>query len=72
MAERHRDALAAAGADGTATFILGGQVAGEPADILLLYDIGLCRHDALDVEPFRVEADSRCSRGWRRSGSGTS
>jgi putative proteasome-type protease len=120
VAERHRDALVATGADGTATLILGGQIAGEPADILLIdpegnyiraseerpflqigeskygkfmlelavrahvdlvtavkialgsmmstaranlsvgppYDIGLCRPGALEVEEFRVEADS--------------
>ena len=40
VAERHREALAAAGADGTATFILGGQVGGEPPDILLVYPEG--------------------------------
>jgi putative proteasome-type protease len=40
VAERHRDALASAGADGTATFILGGQVGSDPADILLVYPEG--------------------------------
>jgi putative proteasome-type protease len=132
VAERHRHALAATGADGTATFILGGQIAGEPADILLVYpegnyiraseerpflqigeskygkfmlelavrahvdlvtavkialgsmmstaranlsvgppyDIGLCRHGALEFEEFRVEADSplleRLEEVWAR------
>lgn len=36
----HHDALAAAGADGSATFILGGQVGEEPPDILLVYPEG--------------------------------
>jgi putative proteasome-type protease len=37
---RHREPLAAAGADGTATFLLGGQILGSPADILLVYPEG--------------------------------
>jgi len=36
----HREALAAVGADGTSTFILGGQIAGERPDILLVYPEG--------------------------------
>lgn len=36
----HKAALDAVGADGTATFILGGQVGDEPADILLVYPEG--------------------------------
>ena len=40
VAGEHREALAASGADGTATFILGGQVASEPPDILLVYPEG--------------------------------
>jgi putative proteasome-type protease len=40
VAAEHNDALRASGADGTATFILGGQIAGEPADILLVYPEG--------------------------------
>lgn len=40
VAAEHHDALAAVGADGTATFILGGQIAGERADILLVYPEG--------------------------------
>jgi putative proteasome-type protease len=36
----HREALRAVGADGTATFILGGQVAGEAPDIFLVYPEG--------------------------------
>ena len=38
--QRHRDALASVGADGTATFILGGQITGHPTDILLIYPEG--------------------------------
>jgi putative proteasome-type protease len=40
VAERHRTALADVGADGTATFILGGQVDSEAPDILLVYPEG--------------------------------
>ncbi len=40
VAVEHRDALAEVGADGTATFILGGQVGSEAADILLVYPEG--------------------------------
>ncbi len=40
VAQRHQNALNAVGADGTATFILGGQIAGAPADILLIYPEG--------------------------------
>jgi putative proteasome-type protease len=40
VAEEHRPALDAVGADGTATFILGGQIAGEEPDLLLVYPEG--------------------------------
>jgi putative proteasome-type protease len=40
VAAEHREALSASGADGTATFILGGQIAGERPDILLVYPEG--------------------------------
>ncbi len=40
VAAEHREALDTVGADGTATFILGGQIAGKPADILLVYPEG--------------------------------
>ncbi len=40
VAKDHRDALPDVGADGTATFILGGQVGTDPADILLIYPEG--------------------------------
>lgn len=36
----HRGALSAVGADATATFILGGQIAGWPPDILMVYPEG--------------------------------
>jgi putative proteasome-type protease len=40
VAAHHKEALAAVGADGTATFILGGQIAGERPDILHIYPEG--------------------------------
>jgi putative proteasome-type protease len=40
VAAGHREALDAVGADGTATFILGGQVGDEDPDILLVYPEG--------------------------------
>lgn len=40
VAVQHRSALSAVGADGTATFILGGQIAGERPDLFLIYPEG--------------------------------
>jgi putative proteasome-type protease len=40
VVQRHRAGLGAVGADATATFILGGQIAGERPDILLVYPEG--------------------------------
>jgi putative proteasome-type protease len=40
VAEEHRQAMAQSGADGTATFILGGQVGDESPDIMLVYPEG--------------------------------
>lgn len=40
VAGLHRDALNRVGADGTATFILGGQVHGHRPDVLLIYPEG--------------------------------
>jgi putative proteasome-type protease len=40
VSARHRPALSAVGADGTCTFILGGQVGDDPPDILLVYPEG--------------------------------
>ena len=58
MAEEHREALAEAGADGTATFILGGQVGAEPADILLVYPEGNYIR-ASDERPFLQIGESK-------------
>ena len=40
VAAEHRDGLTEVGADGTATFILGGHVGPEPPDIILVYPEG--------------------------------
>src|ERR1700733_10781835 len=40
VANRHHDALERVGADGTATFILGGQIGNPPPDILFVYPEG--------------------------------
>jgi putative proteasome-type protease len=40
VANDHRPSLSASGADGTSTFILGGQVGEAPPDILLVYPEG--------------------------------
>lgn len=40
VAANHRDALAAVGADGTSTFILGGQIGGAPPDLMHIYPEG--------------------------------
>ena len=55
---RHRDALNAVGADGTATFILGGQIAGQTPDILLVYPEGNYIR-ASDDRPFLQIGESK-------------
>ena len=55
---RHRAALDAIGADGTATFILGGQIAGAPPDILLIYPEGNYIR-ASDDRPFLQIGESK-------------
>ncbi len=54
----HREALADAGADGTATFILGGQVGSEAAEILLVYPEGNYLR-ASDERPFLQIGESK-------------
>ncbi len=58
VAEEHREALAGVGADGTATFILGGQVGHEPPDILLVYPEGNYIR-ASDERPFLQIGESK-------------
>jgi putative proteasome-type protease len=58
VATEHREALAESGADGTATFILGGQIADEPPDILLVYPEGNYIR-ASDERPFLQIGESK-------------
>jgi putative proteasome-type protease len=58
VAVEHRQALAEVGADGTATFILGGQVGHEPADIMLVYPEGNYIR-ASDERPFLQIGESK-------------
>jgi len=58
VSQRHREALEAVGADGTATFILGGQIAETPPDILLIYPEGNYIR-ASDDRPFLQIGESK-------------
>lgn len=58
VALRHQDALQSVGADGSATFILGGQIAGGPPDILLVYPEGNCIR-ASEERPFLQIGESK-------------
>jgi len=58
VAASHRPALSAVGADGTATFILGGQVGDQPSDILLVYPEGNYIR-ASDDRPFLQIGESK-------------
>jgi putative proteasome-type protease len=55
---QHREALKEVGADGTATFILGGQIGREPPDILLVYPEGNYIR-ASDDRPFLQIGESK-------------
>ena len=58
MAAGHREALALVGADGTATFLLGGEIRGGPPDILLVYPEGNYIR-ASDDRPFLQIGESK-------------
>jgi putative proteasome-type protease len=58
IAGTHRQALQEVGADGTATFILGGHVGSEPPDILLVYPEGNYIR-ASDERPFLQIGESK-------------
>ena len=58
VAASHRDALAQVGADGTATFLLGGEIQGGPPDILLVYPEGNYIR-ASDDRPFLQIGESK-------------
>jgi putative proteasome-type protease len=58
VAAEHKVALNAVGADGTATFIFGGQIVGERPDILLVYPEGNYIHVSDDL-PFLQIGESK-------------
>ena len=58
VSARHRQALDAVGADGTATFILGGQIGDAPPDIMLIYPEGNYIR-ASDDRPFLQIGESK-------------
>jgi putative proteasome-type protease len=58
VTEEHSEALAASGATGKATFILGGQIAGDPPDVLLVYPEGNYIR-ASDDRPFLQIGESK-------------
>jgi putative proteasome-type protease len=58
VSQNHFQALSAVGADGTATFILGGQIGELPADILLVYPEGNYIR-ASDDRPFLQIGESK-------------
>ena len=58
VAANHRQALGAVGADGTATFLLGGEIRGDEPDILLVYPEGNYIR-ASDERPFLQIGESK-------------
>jgi putative proteasome-type protease len=61
--ESHRDGLSASGADGTATFILGGQIAGETPEIFLVYPEGNYIR-ASRTRPFLQIGETKFGKFW--------
>ncbi len=59
----HRDALAATGADGTATFILGGQIDGEDPEIFLVYPEGNYIRSS-KTRPFLQIGETKFGKFW--------
>ena len=58
VAASHREALSQVGADGTATFLLGGEIRGDAPDILLVYPEGNYIR-ASDDRPFLQIGESK-------------
>ena len=63
VVESHRDALAGSGADGTATFILGGQIEGERPEIFLVYPEGNYIR-ASNTRPFLQIGETKFGKFW--------
>lgn len=63
VADRHRSALARVGADGTSTFILGGQVGTDDQDVLLVYPEGNYIR-ASDDRPFLQIGETKYGKAW--------
>jgi putative proteasome-type protease len=59
----HRNALSAAGADGTATFILGGQISGDRPEIFLVYPEGNYIR-ASNTRPFLQIGEAKYGKFW--------
>jgi len=59
----HRDALTASGADGSATFILGGQITGETPEIFLVYPEGNYIR-ASKTRPFLQIGETKFGKFW--------
>ena len=59
----HSQALCGSGADGTATFILGGQIAGARSDIYLVYPEGNYIR-ASDTRPFLQIGETKYGKFW--------
>ena len=63
VVESHRGALAASGVDGTATFILGGQIVGETPEIFLVYPEGNYIR-ASKTRPFLQIGETKFGKFW--------
>lgn len=59
----HREALSSAGADGTATFILGGQIEGAGSEIFLVYPEGNYIR-ASNTRPFLQIGETKFGKFW--------
>ncbi len=63
VVDEHRAALGAIGADGTATFILGGQIRGARPDLFLVYPEGNYIR-ASDERPFLQIGETKYGKFW--------
>lgn len=63
VVESHSEALAGSGADGTATFILGGQIEGERPEIFLVYPEGNYIR-ASNTRPFLQIGETKFGKFW--------